>query len=59
MDDYIYLLITRKAGGHNSRLFTPAELDAIIADISEHIPADARSNALVTLVDMLDDAISS
>lgn len=59
MDNEILFLITRKAGGTNSLLFTPAELDAIIADIAEHIPADARSNALVKLVDMIDDAIYS
>lgn len=59
MGDKILFLITRNAGGTNSLLFTPAELDAIIADITEHLPADARSNALVKLVDMIDDAIYS
>ena len=59
MDDELLFLITRKAGGTNSQLFTPSELDAIISDIAEHIPADARSNALVRLVDMIDDALYS
>lgn len=59
MDNEILFLVTRNAGGTNSLLFKPSELDAIIADIAEHIPAEARSNALVKLVDMIDDAIYS
>ena len=59
MDDELLFLITRKAGGTNSLLFTPAELDAIITDIAEHIPDKTRSNALVKLIDMIDDALYS
>lgn len=59
MDGELLFLITRNAGGTNSLLFTPSELDAIISDIAEHIPAKARSNALARLVDMIDDALYS
>lgn len=46
-------------GARWTGLFTPAELDAILADIAEHIPVDARSNALVKLIDIIDNALYS